>query len=72
LYVVSECVTLNIVVVEDSADIFCTAEELERTLSRSLWHATVNWSRSSLMTSKEEILYTVGKVRLKPVKELCK
>ena len=59
---------LNIPVVKDSADVFCIAEELERTLSRALWHTTVNRSRNSPMASKEERLCTVGKVGLKPVK----
>jgi hypothetical protein len=59
---------LNIPMVEDNADVFGIAEELERILSRALWHTTVNWSGNGLMTSKEERLYTVGKIRLKPVK----
>jgi hypothetical protein len=29
---------LKTMAVEDSADVFCIAEELERTLSRALWH----------------------------------
>jgi hypothetical protein len=68
LHVVGECMMLNIPAVEDSADVFCIAEELERTLSRALWHTTNNRSCNSLMNSKEERLCTVGKVRLKPVK----
>jgi hypothetical protein len=37
--VVSEYMMLNTMVVEDSAHVFCIAEELEWTLSRALRHS---------------------------------
>jgi hypothetical protein len=70
LHVVSQSVMLNTVMVENSVGVFCIVDELERTLSRALWHTTVNRSRNSLMTSAEEVLCPFGKARLKPV-ESC-